>query len=252
VALIKNAEAQAIARDAVVLDLGDLQRQADELRARAQNEADAILQNAKRGAQTLIDDATARGFEEGRQKGLEQGRQAGFEAGREAAYEENEQALASLLERWDVALRDFSEARDGLLRDAREDVLELAIRLGERVLRREIKNDRACAARQLESALELATSATRLRVEVSKGDLDAVVEALPELLTKFSLSEHTEVVEAEGVEAGGCRVRSEAGEIDASITWQIDRLADELRSAGRPERWPESGGASEPPPDDSL
>lgn len=250
-ALIKNAEAGAIARDAVVLDLGDLQRQAEEMRARAQREADAILQNAKRGAQTLIDDATARGFEEGRRKGLEQGRQAGFEAGREAAYEENEQALVALLERWDVALRDFSAARDGLLRDAREDVLELAIRLGERVLRREIKHDRGCAARQLESVLELAISATRLRVEVSKGDLDAVVEALPELLTKFSLSDHTEVVEADNIEAGGCRVRSEAGEIDASITWQIERLAEDLRSAGHPERWPETG-PSEPPPDDSL
>lgn len=255
-ALIKHAESGLIARDAVVLDLGDLHRQGEELRAKAQRDAEAIIADAEREAARLIEEAKARGFEEGQQAGIDQGRNAGFEAGRNAAFEEQYLSLQRVVTSWGEALETFVAARDALLRDAREDVLELGVRVGERVLRREIEHDRGAAARQLEAALDLALSATSLRIEICAGDLDAVTESLPGLLGKFAGTPHAEVIEAPDIEPGGCRVRTEAGVIDAQINGQLDRLVSELLSAGGSQRWaPEAddcSGEGADAPDDTL
>lgn len=241
-AVIKQADSGSIARDAVVLDLGDLQREADRLREQAEAEARRIREDASREADRIIEEAMERGFEEGRRAGAEQGRSAGFEAGRNEAFEQQSQALATLVEQWTRALGDFDGARDQLLRDARQDVLELAVRLGERLLRREIETDPGSAGRQLEAALELVLAPTALHVEVSPSDRDRIVEVLPGLLAGLSKSPHAEVVESEAVAPGGVRVRTDSGMIDATIEEQLGRLTGALRPAGASPRWAESEG----------
>ncbi len=236
-ALIKHAESGSIARDAVVLDLGDLQRQGEALREKSEREARGIIEEAEREAKRLIEESNARGFEEGKAAGEEAGKKAGFEAGRNDAFDAHSKELRAITTAWSGALDEFIAARDGLLRDARRDVLELAVRLGERVVRREIENDRESAARQLGAALELVTAATRLRIEINGKDRDAVTQALPGLLGKFVATAHAEVVENAEIGGGGCRVRTDAGVIDAGISEQIERLAGELLNAGSSERW---------------
>jgi flagellar biosynthesis/type III secretory pathway protein FliH len=240
VAVIKQADSGSIARDAVVLDLGDLQREADRLREKAQAEARAIREKASREADRIIEEAMERGFEEGRKAGAEQGRSAGFEAGRNEAFEQQTSALAALAEQWARALNDFNETRDRLLRDARQDVLELAVRLGERVLRREIEGDRDAATRQLEAALELVLAPTALHVEVSPQDQERIAEILPSLVASLAKSPHAEVVESERVQPGGVRVRTDSGAIDATVEEQLRRISAALRPAGPSPRWPDS------------
>lgn len=239
-AVIKSADAGSANRSAIVLDLGDLQREADRLRARAEAEANEIRAEASREADKIIEEAMERGFEEGRKAGAEQGRAAGFEAGRNEAYEATASTLGAVAERWSAALGSFEASRDRLLREARQDVLELAIRLGERVARREIDADPDAAARQLEAALELVLSPSALRIDVHPEDEERVAEALPGLLAALAKTPHAEVVESPAVGRGGVRVRTESGVIDARISEQLERLAEALRPAGPSPRWPEA------------
>lgn len=236
-ALIKHAESDTIARDAVVLDLGDLQRQGDELRARAERDAAAIIENAEKEAERLITDAKNQGYGDGHSTGLEEGRRAGFEAGRNGAFEEQCASLQKIVSAWTDALESFIERRDAMLRDARADVVRLAVRLGERVLKREIRHDKESAARQLEAALDLVLEPTALRIELNPADRDAVSEALPGLLARFAPTAHAEIVDSPTIERGGCRLRTDAGMIDAGITSQIRRVADELLASNSKERW---------------
>lgn len=236
-ALIKHAESGLIAREAIVLDLGDLQRQGDELRARAEADAAQIIKDAEREAKRLITEAKDQGYDDGRVQGLEEGRRAGFESGRNAAFEEQCASLQKIVSAWTEALDDFISSRDALLRDAREDVVRLAVRLGERVLKREIVCDRDSAARQLEAALELVLEPTTLRIELNPKDRDAVSEALPGLLARFAPTAHAEVIDSDAIERGACRLRADAGVIDAGIASQMSRLADELLPSAHDARW---------------
>ncbi len=236
-ALIKNAQAGTMARDAVVLDLGDLYRQGEVIRAEARDEARRLVENAGVEADKIIEDGMARGFEEGRVAGMEQGRAAGFEAGRNEAFEEQFTRLQTLITGWTGALEVFLESRESLVRDARQDILELAVRVAERVLKREIEHDTGSAARQLEAVLALVLQPSTLRVEINVKDRDAVAAALPGLLATFATTPHAEVLDAADVSPGGCRVRTESGMIDAEIETQLDRLVDELLSCGASARW---------------
>jgi len=236
-ALIKNAEAGTLTRDAVVLDLGDLAREGERVRAQAEAEARAILERAGKDADRIIEEAMERGFEEGRKAGAEQGRAAGYEAGRNEAYEEQFSELRSVVAGWGGALDIFEAARDRLLREARRDVVELAVRVAERVVKARVEADGGCAARQLEAALALTLDATALRVEVNGADHESVSEALPGLLARLSASPNVEVTTSDDVERGGCRVRADAGVIDATIGEQLRRVTEELLPDGPSERW---------------
>src|SRR6185436_20924680 len=110
-----------IAHDAIVLDLGDLSRQAEGVRSPAKADAEAILKQAAAERQRLIsgarEEGLARGIEEGRKQGLDEGRKLG-EA---AALTERREALQKLEQAWSAALDEFLAARERMLLDARQD-----------------------------------------------------------------------------------------------------------------------------------
>ena len=79
--IIKADNAVNLVRDAVVLDFGDLSRQAARLRAKAEARASQIMTNAEAQAAQLIEGAEAVGFDQGRTEGFEQGKQEGLAEG---------------------------------------------------------------------------------------------------------------------------------------------------------------------------
>jgi len=68
-ALIKAAQTGDLQREAIVLDLGDLRRQAADLRAAAEATAERIVDEARRQAKALTDGAAERGHAEGLERG---------------------------------------------------------------------------------------------------------------------------------------------------------------------------------------
>ena len=63
--VVKQRQAERLTRSALVLDLGDLGRQAEAIIAKGRAEAEAIVAAAKTEAQKLIDSAEERGHAAG-------------------------------------------------------------------------------------------------------------------------------------------------------------------------------------------
>src|SRR5690242_59863 len=99
-ALIRQANAKTMARDAIVLDLGDLAARGKLLKARARAEADQILAGATAERDRLIKGAAEEGRREGLAKGLEEGRKQGVESGRKEALASHDGALKKLEAAW--------------------------------------------------------------------------------------------------------------------------------------------------------
>jgi len=227
-ALIKQSDSRQVAQEAIVLDLGDLQRQGKEMRRRAETEAERILESARAERERLLASAYDEGFQKGEREGREAGREAGREEGRAAAHAEQKASLASLEERWTEALGAFEAGREDLVTHARADALDLALSIAKRIVKREVDGDREAARRQLEAALELVVRPTRLRVRIRPEDAESVREALPSLTARLTSSPHVDVAEDDSLGAGSCIVSTESGEIDASIETQIERVLDAL------------------------
>ncbi len=228
-ALIRQANAARASRDAIVLDLGDIMRQGEALKARAREEAAHVVSEARQERQRLITGAAEEGYREGYGRGLQEGRIEGQADGREAAIVEYHERLTTLEARWTEALARFERERDAMMLSARQDVLRLAVSMGELVTRRAIAINAEAVADQLAAVLERVTAPTRLTIRIHPDDRATIERAIPAIIDRFGQSRQIEVVDAPDLERGSViATTAGGGEVDASIRTQLERIAGAL------------------------
>lgn len=242
-------------RDAVVLDLGDLMRQGERIKAAARAEADRIAAAARDERARIVAGAEDEGRARGHGEGLAAGRAEGLASGRAEAIAECRARLEALEQAWAAALASFEVSRRGMLVDARSAVVELAALVATKVAKRAVVLNESAAADQLAAVLELVTRPTRLVIAVHPDDEPVVREAFPALAARLSPGTDAEFTTDASLDRGSCVARTRGGgEIDASIATQIDRIVEAIlpggpaRLPGAFEHSPLAGGGAALPP----
>lgn len=236
-ALIKQSQSGELTRNAIVLDLGDLQRQGQAIVRKAQEIAEDMVSDAREERQRLLADAAATGRAEGLAAGMAEGHRVGAEAGRIAALEEHRAGLTKLEAGWAAALDELIQSRQRLEAEARRDVLKLAALIAQRVTRRVVELRPEVVESQVADVLAMVLRPTRLLVSINPADREMAARALPGLQSRFGAGSHVELVDDASVERGGCVARVAepgGGEIDAQIGTQLDRIVEAIlpRAAG--------------------
>jgi flagellar biosynthesis/type III secretory pathway protein FliH len=228
-ALIRHANAKTMARDAIVLDLGDLAAQGELLKARARAEADQILERAKAERDRLYKGASEEGRREGLAKGEAEGRKQGLDAGRAEALAAERERLKKLDASWQAALTSFEAERDRMLLGARQEIVKLAAIVAEMVTKRAVSLEPDRVADQLGAILAMLAKPTRLTIAVHPDDEPLLKEALPSIATRLGSSSHVEFAPDPALDRGSCVARTSGGGIfDASIRTQLQRITDVL------------------------
>lgn len=227
-----------------MLDLGDLNRQAERILSDARVEADRIIADSRAEAEQLIDSADTVGHERGYERGLAEGREAGREEGRQEVLDTLKPQINELIAGWNKSLEQWETDREEMLLAAREDVLTFAFALAQKIILRAIEHDPSIVRDQLESALKMLTKPTAVSVRVHPEDKACIEDAMPNLLEQFAGCEHLGVREDDSISRGGCIVNTNGGQIDATIETQLARIAEALLPQDRtapaqPERVPE-------------
>lgn len=225
-ALIKNANSRSMARQAVVLDLGDLAAQGEFIKREARSAAEAIVREAREERKRILAGSREEGFAAGEREGLELGLSRGREQGRDEALAAHRAQLQALEARWGAALDAFDAAREDLLHEARRDVLMLACEVARRVTDKVVDADATVVVSQLERALALVLAPTRLAITVHPDDEREAGAVLPALMRRFGPQAHADLVTDAAVGRGSCMVRTDHGEIDASVRTQLQRAVD--------------------------
>jgi flagellar assembly protein FliH len=226
--VIKATNSSRLTRDAIVLDLGDLDRQGRAILSQAASEAERILSDARAEAQKLIDAADARGFEEGLERGIAEGTKQGKAAAHEQTLVELRAQLQDITRSWSEALERWNADRAQMLVAAREDVLAFALAMGRKVIYRELQLDATIIQDQLAAALALLVKPTAAVIRIHPDDRPLVEAALPDLLARFPHCEHLTLRDDPATTRGGCIVAVEGGRIDATIETQLQRIVDTL------------------------
>lgn len=232
--VIRHAEAGVMARDAIVLDLGDLSRQGEALRAEAKRRADAILVEARAERERILTGVTEEARKAGYDAGYADGMARGRADGAAAAMQEHRERLSELDAAWSKSLEAHEAARESLLMMAHRDVLRLTAVIAEKVVKRAVELDASVVTRQMAAALSLLGRPTRVTIALHPDDEHAAREALPSLLSRLVNAKHADLVLEESFSRGSCIVRGDrGGEIDATIDTQLDRLVEALLPDGR-------------------
>ena len=226
-ALIKNRHAGGLVTREFQ-DLGDLEKHAAKIIVAARAEAARMISEAQTQADTLASEAAPRGFAEGREQGLAEGREEGLRTGHEEAIGQYTTQLAALAESWTAAIDAFNADRSATLQTARDDIVELALAMAGRIVRRVVAADPAVVQDQIAEAISLVTAPSAMTISINPGDRKLVQAVLPALCERLEKGGHVELRDDPDMERGGCVLSTGKGVIDATLEKQIERIAEVL------------------------
>ena len=226
--VMKAQAAPRVLQSAIVMDLSDLEREAAQIIARARAEAARIIaeakSNAEREAMHIRDEARNAGHREGHEAGIEEGRTAGHDE----ALGIYSQALKDLSARWTQTLDVLHQHMPTHVADAKVDLVRLAIAIAERVTHQEALQNRGVAESTIAETLKMVGNARMVSLHVHPDELEAIEMYLPDALAKIRTVESVELLADATITAGGCIAKFGAGQIDARLETQLQRIADEL------------------------
>ncbi|MAE66724.1 MAG: hypothetical protein CMJ18_20850 [Phycisphaeraceae bacterium] len=223
--VLKRAQAEAATQSAIVLDLGDLRREAARIVAEARSTAKQIVEQAEADAGTVRAQArgegAAQGLEEGRARGLEEGRGQG----REEAFAQHSGALEQLASAWGEALKGWQTRCDEIAGGAEASIVSFALKLGRKIVHRTIELDDTIVVDQVRAAIGHVLSPCDVAIRIHHDDRPLVEAALPQLTTLVDGVERVRMIDDDSMSRGGCRVTHAEGEVDAAIETQCARIA---------------------------
>ena len=160
---------------------------------------------------------TRRSFEAGQEKGRTEGRQTEREAQAAAHASEEQRRVRQSVE----LIAKFAEERDRYLHLVEREVVELALAVTARILRREAQMDPLLLTGAVRVALGQLSGTTQVRVKVPPADLELWSEALS-LLPNLRVK--PEVRAGEGMRLGDCAIETELGSVDIGIRAQLGEI----------------------------
>lgn len=160
---------------------------------------------------------TKRAFETGREQGREEGRQTerGAQSGAQAEAEKHRRKELSEL------IETFDRARESFLHAIEPEVVQLALAIAARILRREAQMDPLLLTGAVRVALGQIAASTDVELRVPIEDLDLWTESMALLPT---LPHRPTVLAGEGMRLGECIVETRMGSVDLGIRSQIAEI----------------------------
>ena len=203
----------------------------------AQLQAELILKQAREEAETLVEQARANAKAEQEQiraGARDEGYRVGYAEGTAKAMEDairDREAAAERMEK-DVAefLEKASLAREEMLGQTREEMLDLCIAIAEKVVRVSLRSSSEVIVRMIQTATERMKRQEWVHIYIPGCDARGVAQISPALTTTLGgLSQHIKVIPMGDEEDGTCIVETPEEIIDASVSTQMSNIRDILR-----------------------
>jgi flagellar assembly protein FliH len=152
-------------------------------------------------------------------------REQGFAAGYAAGIEKAEAAAAGLLAQAGETASAVGRFRDETIAGAERELVQLALGIAEKVLQRSFELEPERVVDVLRGALRKTYSRDGLEVVCNPDDLRRLETAGPELAGTLGGLRDLRVVADRRIARGGVVVRTPAGDVDATIDSQLERIA---------------------------
>jgi flagellar assembly protein FliH len=160
---------------------------------------------------------TRRSFEAGKEKGRTEGRQTEHEAQAESVAAANERHRRQGIE----LMENLAQERERYMREVEHEVVDLALAVAARILRREAQMDPLLLTGAVRVALGQLSGSTEVRVSVPQGDLALWTETLA-LLPNLHVK--PQVTAREGMRLGDCVIETQLGSVDLGIRAQLGEI----------------------------
>lgn len=152
----------------------------------------------------------------------EQASKEGFEKGLENA----ESAIFDMKE----AVEEFFEYKEKMNTEFTEHILDIALEIAEKIIRREVETDETILESIVQDALKsLAKDENKIILKVNPTDVEYTKEIVPELLSSGQIEAKIFVTGDKDVEEGSAVIETSNGIIDANIRTQLELIKEAFK-----------------------
>ena len=202
------------------------QLQAELIMNQAREEAQQLLDQAREQAEAELEEIRAGARDEGYREGYAQGIARAMEDAvrdREATAQRLEGEVQAFLEKADMA-------REEVMRQSQDELLDLCIAVAEKVVRVSLKSSSEVIVRMIQTATERLKRQEWVHIYISGCDTKGMAQISPALTTALgALSQHVKIIPMGDDEGGTCIVETPEEIIDASVSTQMSNIRDLLR-----------------------
>ncbi|MBI5699518.1 hypothetical protein HZC35_04305 [Candidatus Saganbacteria bacterium] len=178
---------------------------------RAQSEAALMLNRARADSESIRNKA--------REEGLIQGRGQG--------QKEVEQKIKEALETLNQAVKE----REKIIKDAEAEILRLALKAAEQIIRSEVSLHRDVCLNIVSEAINRVSDREQVIVRVNREDAEYIKKYKDRLAGIVDGVKSFSVLEDSGIEPGGCVIETNLGYVDARISTKLAALEEALKKA---------------------
>lgn len=185
-------------------------------------EANEIIENAKKEAEEIKKAAYEEGFSKGQKAGYEEGKSAlAMELDSHRALLDNEYASKA---------RALEEEFSNMQRELEPDMVDKLSMIIKHVIGIKLEDERDIIIGILDRVLSGQNSSGRYLIHISKADFEMVSEKLPLLSKNAGIAiENLELIEDHTIATGGCLLETEAGIFDCGVDTQLELLTKQLK-----------------------
>ena len=202
------------------------QLQAELILNQAREEAEQILAQARQRAEAEQEEIRAGARDEGYREGYAQG----IAKAMDDSVRDREATAARLEKEVQAFLEKASLAREEMLLQTREELLELCLSIAEKVVRVSLKSSSEVIVRMIQTATERMKRQEWVHIYISGCDARQMAKISPALTSTLgALSQHIKVVPMGDDEGGTCIVETPEEIVDASVSTQMSNIRDVLR-----------------------
>jgi len=173
----------------------------------AESEAAQIIQKARRESAQILDQA----------------KKDGYESGRHEADLKIKEALQTL--------NQAVGERKKIIKDAESEILRLALKVAEQIIRSEVSLHRDVSLNIVTEAINRVSDREQVIVRVNREDAEYIKRQKDRLAGILDGVKSFSVIEDSQIEPGGCIVETNLGYVDARISTKLKSIEEALEKA---------------------
>lgn len=154
----------------------------------------------------------------------------GFAQGERDARSLGEQRVAPLVAILENMMTELTAMRRKNQTQIENEVVELALHIGRKVIGHELKTNRKAVAAIVREALKYVEDPEKICIRLNPADIQQLQNAQIDIGCPGSHGDGIQFKEDRSIEAGGCLVQTEYGEIDARIEEQLRTIEEAFRA----------------------
>jgi flagellar assembly protein FliH len=146
------------------------------------------------------------------------------EEGREAGLEEGRAEIASRIEEAMVTLNKALKDRKAIIKDAEQEVLRLALKVAEQIIRSEVSLHRDVCLNIVAEAIARVSDREQIIIKANREDVEYLKRYKDRLTGMLDGVKSFAILEDSAVEPGGCVIETNLGFIDAKISTKLKSI----------------------------